>query len=144
MTVAEHNDHSHDHSSSSDSPDHGHGDHGHGSHGHGHGALGHIVPPRILLAVFGTLVVLTVVTVFTATQIHLPGNGNLVLAMIIATIKATLVCLYFMHLRWDKPMHAVVFLTGLLFFILFAGICLMDSSQYQRQIRWDQNVSNIF
>ncbi|MFG0306499.1 MAG: cytochrome C oxidase subunit IV family protein, partial [Phycisphaerales bacterium JB040] len=52
-------------------------------------------------------------------------------AMVIASIKALLVCLYFMHLRYDKPFHALVFISGLAFALLFIGFSYMDTYQYQ-------------
>ena len=48
-------------------------------------------------------------------------SGNVVIALFIATIKASLVALFFMHLRWDKPVNAVIALAG----FLFLGIFLM-------------------
>ena len=37
------------------------------------------------------------------------------IAVGIATVKASLVALYFMHLRYDQPFYAIVLLTALLF-----------------------------
>ena len=108
---------------------------GHDEHDHG---LAHVASIKVLVGVWGILMVLTVVTVL-ATRIDLGGAGNLVVAMFIATVKASLVCLYFMHLRYDRPLHAIAFLSSLLFAILFVGFCLMDTGQYQDVILWDQN-----
>ncbi|HEU5179415.1 MAG TPA: cytochrome C oxidase subunit IV family protein [Candidatus Polarisedimenticolia bacterium] len=60
---------------------------------------GHVVPVKVYLAVFTTLMVLTASTV-AAAFIDL-GPFNLPVAIAIATIKATLVILYFMHVRWN-------------------------------------------
>ena len=49
----------------------------------------------------------------------------------IATAKAVLVALYYMHLRWDKPFNALVFVAAIGFLMLFIGIAMMDSAQYQ-------------
>jgi len=89
----------------------------------------HVVPMPVLLAVWGALVVLTVVTV-AATWIDL-GRFNLLLAMAIATVKASLVLLYFMHMRYDRPFNAVVFVAALAFVGLFVGITLIDTAAYQ-------------
>jgi len=51
-------------------------------------------------------------------------------ALGIATIKASLVAAYFMHLRYDNPLNAVLFIFGLLFVALFVGLTLMDVEQY--------------
>ena len=88
----------------------------------------HIVPPRVLLGVFGALLVLTVLTVVAA-EVDL-GSLNLVGALVIATAKATLVALYFMHLRWDRPFHGFVFLAALAFVMLFIILALLDTMNY--------------
>lgn len=111
--------------------------HDHDSHhddAHGHG-LSHIASPKVLLGTFGALMVLTVITVL-ATKVDLGSNLNLVVAMVVATIKAGLVCMYFMHLRYDKPLHTVAFLSALLFALLFVSFALMDSSEYQDTVIW--------
>ena len=92
----------------------------------------HVVPMKVLLAVWGALVVLTVLTV-AATWVDL-GRFNLLLALAIATVKASLVVLYFMHMRYDRPFNAVVFVAALLFVALFVGITLIDTSAYQPEL----------
>ena len=62
--------------------------------------LGHIVSSKVSFNTLLALVVLTVVTVYTAKYVDL-GTFNIVLAMILATIKATLVGTYFMHLKFE-------------------------------------------
>ena len=90
---------------------------------------GHAVPLRILAGVWAILLVLTWVTV-SATKIDV-GNLNIVIALGIAVVKSTFVALYFMHLRWDRPFNAVVFVGALLFVMLFITLALMDTRQYQ-------------
>ena len=99
--------------------------------GSGHGGP-HIVPLKVLLSVFGGLVVLTWITV-AATWLDL-GAGNLWLALAIATVKGTLVALFFMHLRWDRPVNAVIFIGTLFFVLLFVGIALTDTASYQPEM----------
>ena len=121
----------------SDPHSHGHeGEHGHGD-GHGHG-MSHVLPMKVLLGTWGALMVLTVLTVAVA---KLPifdfgASPNLLIAMVIATVKATLVCLYFMHLRYDKLFHTVVFISAILLATLFVSFALMDSTQYQTDVSW--------
>ena len=93
-----------------------------------HEGVGHVAPLWILLSVFGALMVLTALTVGVA-YIDL-GNLNLMVAMGVAVVKATFVVLYFMHLRWDKPFNAVVFIGALLFLALFVLFALLDTLQY--------------
>jgi cytochrome c oxidase subunit 4 len=94
--------------------------------------LAHVMPLKILGAVWIGLLIFTVVTV-AATRIDL-GSGNLWLALAIATTKATLVALYFMHLRYDRPFNAIVFMTAFAFFLLFVGLALMDTEAYRPDI----------
>jgi cytochrome c oxidase subunit 4 len=97
----------------------------------------HIVPPRVLLIVFAILLTLTFVTV-AATWVD-SGAAALWIAMGIATLKATLVALYFMHLRYDNPFYAVVLLTALLFVLIFVAGTLQDTFQYQAEVEnWSQ------
>ncbi len=45
-------------------------------------------------------------------------------------------CLYFMHLRYDKLFHTVVFISAILLATLFVSFALMDSTQYQTDVSW--------
>lgn len=108
-----------------------HHESGHG-HGNGHPAVGHVVPIQVLFAVLGSLLVLTVVTV-AVTWVDL-GRLNLWVALAIATFKASLVVLFFMHLKYDKPFNAVIFIVSLGLVALFVGIALTDTGQYKPEI----------
>jgi cytochrome c oxidase subunit IV len=89
---------------------------------------------RVLVGTLIALLVLTFVTV-AATTIDLGGSLNLWLAMIIATVKATLVALYFMHLRYDKPFVAIILIVALLCVLLFVGLTLLDTVQYHADVQ---------
>lgn len=93
-----------------------------------HSGLGHAMDYRILLAVWGALLVFTYITV-TVTYVDL-GSLNLIAALVIATIKASLVVLFFMHMLYDHPFHALVFIVALSFVALFVVIVLIDTAQY--------------
>jgi len=95
--------------------------------------LGHVLPLGLLLKVFFALVGLTVLTVVTG-KMDLYGM-DLSVAMIIATVKASLVCLIFMHLKWDKPFHGMIFLFSVMFVGLFLAFLTLDTGQYQDDIR---------
>jgi cytochrome c oxidase subunit 4 len=105
----------------------------HDDHGHG---LAHVATVKTLVATGGTLLVLTLVTVL-ATKIDFGANINLAIAMVIAVTKATLVVLFFMHLRYDRLFHSVVFVSAILAAALFVGFTLMDSGQYQETNIWN-------
>jgi cytochrome c oxidase subunit IV len=111
---------------------HAHDDHDN-AHAHDDHGLAHTMPLPLLFGVLATLLVLTVATV-SVTAIDLGHTGNLVVAMIIATVKAALVCVFFMHLLWDKKFHAVLFLTSVLFLILFLSMATTDRSEYQHAV----------
>ncbi len=90
--------------------------------------IAHIVPAPVLLGVFAALMVLTLATV-AATWVDL-GVWNLWIALVIATVKASLVALFFMHLRYDNPFYALIFVTALVFLGLFLSLTLLDTLQY--------------
>ena len=85
----------------------------------------HVVPLRLLLAIGTTLIALTLVTV-AVTRFDL-GRLNLVVAMGIAVVKATLVALYFMHLRWEKPLYTTAFIVSLGCVALFVLLTVVDT-----------------
>jgi len=75
---------------------------------------------RIYITVFVALMVLTIVTV-TVSRFHLPVPVAVTVALIVATIKGSLVACYFMHLISEKKLiYAVLGLTVVFFFALLA------------------------
>jgi cytochrome c oxidase subunit 4 len=73
-----------------------------------------------------SLLILTGITVG-ASYIHFgSGAANVVVALTIATIKATLVALFFMHLLHDKPVNAIIAAAGFIFLGLFLMFTLLD------------------
>jgi len=100
--------------------------------------LAHTTPISLLVGVLAALMVLTVITVL-VTSIDLGAQGNLVVAMAIATVKAALVVMFFMHLVWDKKLHLILFLTSVLFLILFLSISVTDRSEYEPSIEMFQS-----
>ena len=109
-------------------PAHAGGHDAHADHG-----LAHTMPVWMLIAVLGALMGLTVLTV-SVTSFDLGSQGNLIVAMVIATIKAALVVTFFMHLLWDKKFHLILFLTAVLFVVLFLSMSITDRGEYQRNI----------
>ena len=84
----------------------------------------HVTPLPIYFAVFGTLLVLTGVTVWIA-QFDF-GSANTLIAMLVATVKATLVAAIFMHLLYEERLNALAFVFGLLFVSLFFIFTMLD------------------
>jgi cytochrome c oxidase subunit IV len=98
--------------------------------------LAHVADVRVLLAVFASLIVLTAITV--AVSYFDFGALNLMVALGVATIKAALVAMWFMHLRYDNGLNAFIFLVGVVFLGLFLIITMMDSVQYQPNVqKWE-------
>lgn len=97
-----------------------------------HDGIAHVMPLQLLLGVFVALIALTVLTVFVA-QADL-GSWEIVITMLIATTKATLVAVYFMHLRYDSPFNATILVFSLLFVALFIGFTLVDVERYQSDL----------
>jgi len=82
--------------------------------------------PKLYGAILGALLVLTVITVGASMIDWGGGMANVIIAMLIATLKASLVALFFMHLRWDKPMTGIIFCSTLFFLGLFLIGCYTD------------------
>ncbi|MBI4211734.1 MAG: cytochrome C oxidase subunit IV family protein [Deltaproteobacteria bacterium] len=70
------------------------------------------------------LLLLTAITVWTS--YHDYGVFNIIVAMGIASLKASLVALYFMHLRYDNRLNQVVFASSLFFLLIFIGLTAAD------------------
>ena len=84
----------------------------------------HITPLSIYLGVWGALVVLTAFTVIVSRFDF--GSANTIVAMIVATIKATLVALFFMHLLYDNKLNLVILMASFLFVAVFFTPTLID------------------
>lgn len=84
----------------------------------------HITPLNTYLKVAGALLFLTVLTVVTS-RMHLGPFAALV-AFSIAAVKAALVMLWFMHLKYDNILNRIIFGTGFFFLALFFGFSALD------------------
>src|SRR5690606_33511217 len=95
--------------------------------------ISHVASVKQLLIVFIALLGLTALTVWQGTALSL-GSWELLVVLLIATAKATLVVLFFMHLLYDKPLNAIAFLVALWFAILFIGLTLGDALTYSTDV----------
>jgi cytochrome c oxidase subunit 4 len=93
--------------------------HNHEAHVHG--------GPKLYGAVLAALLFLTVVTVGASLVDFGGGMANVIIAMLIASVKASLVALFFMHLRWEGKMNAIIFCSTLFFLGLFLIGCYTDN-----------------
>jgi cytochrome c oxidase subunit 4 len=87
----------------------------------------HIVQPRIYLVIFLALIVGTGLTVFAAFY-DFPGPLNAIVALTIAVIKATLVILYFMHVRYSGRLIWLVIGSALFWLAIMFAITFSDYS----------------
>ncbi len=75
---------------------------------------------RVYITVFVALMVLTIVTV-AVSRFHLPIKEAVTVALLVATIKGSLVACYFMHLISERKLiYAVLVLTAVFFAALLA------------------------
>lgn len=84
----------------------------------------HIVSPKVYFAIFAALAVLTVLT-WSVAKIDL-GAMNGVVALTIAVIKATLVVLYFMHVRYSSRLTWVFVGAGFFWLAIMVALTLSD------------------
>ena len=87
----------------------------------------HIVQPRIYLFIFLALIMGTGLTVLAAFY-DFPGPLNAIVALTIAVIKATLVILYFMHVRYSGRLIWVVIGSALFWLAIMFAITFSDYS----------------
>lgn len=86
----------------------------------------HVIPKSILLKVFGSLIVLTVIT-YAVAQVDL-GPLNIPVAIAIASVKAGLVVMFFMALKYDNPVNTLTFSVGIIFVVIFITFTLFDTA----------------
>ena len=84
----------------------------------------HIVSPRIYAVIFLSLMAGTAITVWAAFQNF--GKYNIVIALGIATIKATLVVLYFMHARYSLKRTQLVIVCSVFWLAIMLALTLAD------------------
>lgn len=84
----------------------------------------HVLPLRIYFGVFLALLVLTGTTVGVA-FVDL-GPLNNVVALGIAVLKASLVILFFMHVRYATRLTGLVIVSGIFWLAIMVGLTLAD------------------
>lgn len=88
----------------------------------------HIVPIKVYIGVFLALMVFTALTVAVAKYDleHIWGPLNIIVALTVAVIKATLVVLYFMHVRYSSRLTQVIVVAGIFWLIIMLAFTLAD------------------
>lgn len=90
----------------------------------GHNEEHHIVPIRVYALVFATLIALTWVTAYVAT-IDL-GRMNIYVALSIAIFKASLVVLFFMHVKYGSRLTKMIVCVGVLWLMFLLFVVMSD------------------
>ncbi len=94
----------------------------------------HVSSSAMFMNVLIALLILTVITV-AASRVDF-GAANLLIAMVIASIKASLVMAFFMHLKWDTAINKIVFLSSFLFLSLLFIFTLSDQATRRYDNQW--------
>ena len=89
-----------------------------------HDTLEHVVPPRIYIIVGSILLVLTGLTV--AASFADMGPFNPIVALFIAVVKATIVVLFFMHVKYSSKLTKLTVAGGIFTFLVLIGMTLAD------------------
>src|SRR6201993_2824270 len=84
----------------------------------------HVVPVSLYVGIWATLMVCTALTVFAA-SVDL-GIFNIVVALLIATLKGTLVVLFFMHLRYSSKLTMITVIAALFWLFIMFSLTLTD------------------
>lgn len=95
------------------------------AHGHDDHGAHHVSPLSTYFAVYGALLVLTVVTVLVS-YAELPPAQSVPAAIAVASVKATLVGAWFMHLKYDARFNVFIFLASIWFMAVFFVFTFFD------------------
>jgi cytochrome c oxidase subunit 4 len=82
---------------------------------------------KTYFTIFGALMVLTIITVGVS-YVHLPIAMAVLVALVVATIKGSLVALYFMHLLHERKVIYWVLLLTVVFFVFMMFVPLFTNS----------------
>jgi len=101
---------------------------------------------RVYLLVFAALAIGTVITV-AASRVHFGEHGNVVVALVIAVVKASLVAAIFMHLKWEKSMW-IWYSLGLcaIFFVFLMSLPVLtthDTPALTEHRTWDRTAGSV-
>ena len=88
----------------------------------------HIVSPKLYVAIFATLMICTVLTVYAATVDlnHLIPGLNIIVALTIAVFKASLVVLFFMHGKYSPKRTQIVIIASVFWLAVMLFMTMSD------------------
>ncbi len=88
------------------------------------GSVGHVAPAKLYVAIWAMLMTLTLTTVLVS-FVDI-GPFNVVAALVIATIKGTLVVLFFMHLRYSPKLTMATVIAAMFWLFLLLSLTMTD------------------
>lgn len=94
------------------------------AHGHAHDEELHPVDDRKLFNVWVILILLTTATVFAS--VKYPGPIGIGTAVVVTPLKGALILMYFMHLKYEKPVFVIMFLVAVAILALVMGLTIVD------------------
>ena len=89
----------------------------------------HIIPLSTYIAVFISLIIMTIITIISSQYDF--GSLNIIIALFIATFKSSLVLLFFMHLYYDNKINMALIIGSVLFLAVFIGLTMIDVTRRQ-------------
>ena len=84
----------------------------------------HVLPDGLFILVWVGLLILTGITV--AGSVYFPGKIGIFVAMVVTPVKAALILMYFMHLRYEKKGFTIMFLVAVGILGIFIGLTFFD------------------
>ena len=84
----------------------------------------HSVPDRTQFNVFVALIILTAITV--TGSVKYPGAIGIAVAMVVTPLKASLILMYFMHLKYERPVFVIMFLVAISILAVVMGLTIVD------------------
>ena len=89
-----------------------------------HATRHHVLPDGLFVMVWLVLLILTGITV--AASVWFPGMIGVGVAIVVTPIKATLILMFFMHLKYEKPGFVAMFLVAVGILATFMGLTFVD------------------
>lgn len=84
----------------------------------------HAVSDQTQFRVWVALILLTAATVFAS--VKYPGGIGIGVALVVTPVKATLILMYFMHLKYERPIFTAMFLVAITILALVMGLTIVD------------------
>ncbi|MGD9548869.1 MAG: cytochrome C oxidase subunit IV family protein [Candidatus Krumholzibacteriia bacterium] len=91
---------------------------------HGGHARPHVLPDGLFVGIWVGLLLLTAATV--SASVFFPGRIGILVAVLVTPAKASLILMYFMHLKYEKPAFVAMFLVAVGILAIFMGLTFFD------------------